>query len=88
MDRPGAGNMQKWIKLAGLAFLLVLMPAWADIHGEAMAAMDYAYHGNKNSRIYHNSGCRYFWCKACTVGFRTAQEAMTRGFRPCKVCGG
>ena len=51
-------------------------------------AADYAYHGNRESRIYHNSSCRYFWCKACTVGFHSSQEARAKGFRPCKVCGG
>lgn len=47
-----------------------------------------ALHGNPNSRIYHNSGCRYYNCKACTVVFASAAEAKARGFRACKVCGG
>lgn len=82
-------DMRKWLSAAGVAFLFLLMPAWSDVHGEPVAAaLNYAYHGNKNSRIYHNSGCRYFWCKACTAFFQTAQDAVARGFRPCKVCGG
>lgn len=52
------------------------------------AAEDFPFHGNRNSLIYHNSSCRYFWCKACTVKFRTAKEALARGFRPCKICRG
>lgn len=46
------------------------------------------YHGNAQSRIYHNSSCRYYFCKRCTVVFATAQAARAAGFRACKVCGG
>ena len=47
-----------------------------------------AYRGNVKSRIYHNSGCKYFNCKACTVPLASPQEAKAKGFRACKVCGG
>ncbi|MDR2744730.1 MAG: hypothetical protein LBB66_06010 [Desulfovibrio sp.] len=46
------------------------------------------YHGNWSSRIYHNSNCRYFMCKRCTVNFFSAGEAEASGYRACKVCGG
>jgi hypothetical protein len=45
-------------------------------------------HGNARSGIYHNSSCKYFTCKACTVVFRSASEARAKGFRACKICGG
>ncbi len=44
--------------------------------------------GNVKSRKYHNSGCRYFDCKACTVRFSSAEEAQSKGYTACKVCGG
>ncbi|MDR1659089.1 MAG: hypothetical protein LBR94_01945 [Desulfovibrio sp.] len=46
------------------------------------------YHGNWSSRIYHNSTCKYFTCKRCTVKFFSAEEAEAKGYRSCKVCGG
>ena len=44
-------------------------------------------HGNYKSRIYHNSRCKYFSCKACTVVFQSADAAEAAGYRACKVCG-
>lgn len=41
---------------------------------------------NVNSHKIHNSGCRYFNCKACIKIER--KEAIKRGGLPCKVCGG
>ncbi len=46
------------------------------------------YVGNRKSRIYHNSACRYFTCKNCTVRFSSPDEARKRGFVACKICGG
>ena len=47
-----------------------------------------AYSGNPNSMIYHNSGCRYFTCKACVLRFASPDEARQRGYRACKKCSG
>ena len=33
-----------------------------------------------------SSGCRYFNCKACTVRFKSAEEARSNGYKPCKRC--
>lgn len=52
------------------------------------AAMGQKWHGNRQSRIYHNPSCRYYNCKSCTVVLSSRREARERGFRPCKVCGG
>ena len=46
------------------------------------------YHGNVQSRIYHNSSCRYYACKRCTAVFATEEAARAAGYRACKVCGG
>ncbi|MBO4300706.1 MAG: hypothetical protein J5861_03790 [Desulfovibrio sp.] len=44
-------------------------------------------HGNTESKIFHNSHCRYYNCQKCTARFATVAEAMKAGFSPCKVCG-
>lgn len=44
------------------------------------------YHGNIDSWIFHDSGCRYYDCKNCIVEFETRQEAIEAGYRPCKIC--
>jgi micrococcal nuclease len=44
------------------------------------------YSGNTNSGIFHSSGCRYFNCKNCTARFSSRDEAISAGYRPCKVC--
>lgn len=44
------------------------------------------YSGNTNSGIFHSSGCRYFDCKNCTAHFSSRDEAISAGYRPCKVC--
>lgn len=45
-----------------------------------------AFHGNLNSRIFHDSGCRYYDCKNCVVVFDTRQAAIEAGYRACKIC--
>lgn len=74
------------VKVLPVVVALFLSFSAAVMLGESRAA--YVVHGNYKSRIYHNSGCRYFNCKACTVVFRSAEEARSAGYRPCKVCGG
>lgn len=44
------------------------------------------YRGNRESRVFHQSSCRYFSCKNCTVVLASPEEAANRGFRPCGVC--
>jgi methylphosphotriester-DNA--protein-cysteine methyltransferase len=44
------------------------------------------FHGNVSSRIFHAPHCRYFDCKNCTASFKSREEAIKAGFRPCKVC--
>ncbi|MBQ7457168.1 MAG: hypothetical protein IJS54_06160 [Desulfovibrio sp.] len=44
--------------------------------------------GNPFTRVYHNSGCRHFKSKQCTILFKSADEARVSGFRPCSLCGG
>ncbi len=44
------------------------------------------FHGNKNSKIFHSQGCRYFDCRNCTRIFHSGNEARQAGFRPCNIC--
>ncbi len=44
------------------------------------------YHGNQKSRIFHRPGCRYYDCANCTAIFNSKEEALSSGYRPCKIC--
>ena len=61
-------------------------PAPAAKVQDARAKPSIKYSGNRKTRRFHRSSCRYFSCKNCTVVFRTRQEAIKAGFIPCKVC--
>ena len=65
--------------------LFLLLMAFA-IPPAASAADAAEYHGNIRSGIFHKSSCRYFNCRYCTAKYRTREDAMENGFRPCKVC--
>ena len=77
-----------------LGLMLVIAPSLASSAESASAGTLLAYnkqevlHGNYSSRIYHNSSCRYYNCKKCTVVFKSRQEAQSKGYRACKKCGG
>ncbi|SCM69957.1 Ada metal-binding domain-containing protein [Desulfovibrio sp. 86] len=74
-------------RIVTMAFVLTLALLAATPGMTAQAEWP-AYRGNVKSRIYHNNGCKYFNCKACTVPLASPQEAKAKGFRACKVCGG
>jgi len=44
------------------------------------------YHGNVSSRIFHSPSCADYSCKNCTRVFRSREEAITAGFKPCGTC--
>lgn len=46
------------------------------------------YIGNNNSGIFHYAGCRYVarMAENHKVYFDTRDEAISAGYRPCKVC--
>lgn len=44
------------------------------------------YSGNVKSRSFHRVGCKDFHCKNCTRFFRTSEEALEAGFKPCGKC--
>ena len=45
-----------------------------------------AYRGNVKSKVFHQSSCRHFNCKNCTVTFDTREAAIKAGYNPCKIC--
>ena len=64
-----------------LAIVLSVSIATGIVVGQSMV-----YHGNSKSHIFHKPGCRYYNCKKCTVEFTTREDAISAGYRPCKVC--
>lgn len=44
------------------------------------------YHGNTRSGVFHQSTCKDYNCKNCTVGLSTREEAISSGYRPCGMC--
>ena len=44
------------------------------------------YHGNVKSKVFHRPGCRYYDCKNCVVSFKSRDQALRAGYRPCKIC--
>lgn len=61
-----------------LFFLALLVPA--------LALLAETYRGNTQSRVFHQSSCRYYTCRNCTATFGSAAEARKHGYRPCGVC--
>ena len=46
------------------------------------------YRGNPESKIYHNSSCRYYKGKSVSKTFASPADAKAAGYRPCMVCKG
>jgi micrococcal nuclease len=44
------------------------------------------YRGNVGSQVFHKPGCKYYDCKGCTASFKSRDEAVKAGYKPCKVC--
>ena len=47
---------------------------------------DMVYHGNTSSMVFHQPSCKYYNCKNCTAVFKTKEEAVKMGYRPCGLC--
>jgi micrococcal nuclease len=67
------------------------IPPWDYRRGarspsQSDALVSGAYHGNKRSKVFHQSSCKDFNCKNCVISFKTRQEAIEAGFRPCGGC--
>ena len=44
------------------------------------------YHGNVNSKVFHQPTCKDYNCKNCTVVFKSREDAISQGYRPCGSC--
>ncbi len=44
------------------------------------------FRGNPAEHIFHKSSCRFYSGKNNTASFKTREEAVKAGFRPCKIC--
>lgn len=87
--------MKRLLSSLVLCGLLLTPYAAADVfaapaQGSAPAVQQKGsgFRGNPASKVYHNSGCRYFNSKGSSKTFATQQEAVKAGYRPCKVCNG
>lgn len=43
-------------------------------------------HGNISSLIFHGYQCRYYNCSNCVKEFNSRDDALSEGYRPCKIC--
>ena len=68
------------------AALLLTAPAFAAPAQPAKEAAVPVQTAATSSYSGNVSGCRYFNCKACTVRFKSAEEARSNGYKPCKRC--
>lgn len=59
---------------------------WSTKQPEPIVSNSSEYHGNRKSYKFHDSGCRYFNCKNCTMIFQSRSAAVKAGYIPCKIC--
>ena len=77
-------NLRNAIAVILLGLAIAVLPLVSPSAG--LAAQNF--HGNRDSKIYHNAKCKYYDCKKCVIVFKSADEAKKSGYRACKVCGG
>ncbi len=44
------------------------------------------FHGNVDSHKFHKKSCQFYNCKLCIAEFKSKKEAVSKGYKPCKVC--
>lgn len=64
----------------------VISGSAALVIASATAQVPTEYHSNTRSKIFHGPSCRYYNCAHCMKIFKTRQEAIDAGHRPCKAC--
>ncbi len=70
-----------WIVLCWMLLFMHAVPAVTAEDKELSL-----YHGNKQSKVFHRKGCRYYDCSKCSAVFKTRAEAVGAGYKPCKIC--
>jgi hypothetical protein len=73
---PAAGTSRSPVPRAG---------ASASSPGGASAVRG-PFHGNTQSRVYHQPSCPNYSCRNCTVVFESEADARRAGFRPAGDC--
>ena len=63
-------------------------PAAPPAPKAAPTNVEAGYRGNPESKIYHNSSCRYYKGKSVSKTFASPAGAQAAGYRPCPVCKG
>ena len=93
MPSSNTGRLHAILLIRNHSFFGLTAPAFAapaqpakEAAVPVQTAATSSYSGNAKTRIFHVSGCRYFNCKACTVRFKSAEEARSNGYKPCKRC--
>jgi micrococcal nuclease len=44
------------------------------------------YCGNASSQVFHRKGCKYHDSEGSSVRFASREEAVLKGYRPCRLC--
>jgi len=68
-----------------LYLVMLVMFTMISVCDKEVRVEDY-YTGNIKTRVFHRRGCIYYKCYHCTVHFRTREEAIKAGYRPCLKC--
>jgi len=42
--------------------------------------------GNTSTYVFHSPGCKFSKSKKCTSFFKTREEAIQEGYKPCGIC--
>ena len=74
-------NYRWYLSLIVVGLLLVVV-----LHNTSQVIASSPFSGNVKSKIFHKTSCRYYDCKQCVKYFDTRKEAISNGYRPCKVC--
>jgi len=43
-------------------------------------------HGDTLTHVFHAPGCKNYNCRTCIVPFKTKEQAIRAGYRPCELC--
>ena len=77
--------LKKQLYKSILSFFLAII-LLTSISTGVIAVESIIYHGNSKSHIFHSPSCRYYNCKKCIINFSSKEEAISKGYRACKVC--
>lgn len=69
-----------------LVRLFTILSAVSALLFVSLAVAADLYHGDLKSKIFHNADCQDFRCESCIEIFKTRDDAIEIGYRPCKKC--